>query len=154
MDPPMELCIGINNQPELTIITGVLQAPKALKPPMMEEVIEITTTYNGGANRNPQRIIWTGIDGYTPVTSGNRSVVANGIIAVYTSPPPFAPPSVIWYSIIGNIRQTNTPNLRETNELNAHIDRNLTNDPIVLSVSVQILGDEFSNNSSCNIYSR
>ena len=151
IDPPMELCIGTNNQPELTISTGVIQDQKSLKSPMMEEVIVITTAYNGVANRNPQRISRTGVDGSTLVTSGNRAVVVSGIIYVCPSPPPFAPPYVILDSSIGNIRQNNTPKLRDTNELNAHINRNLTNDPIVLSVSGKILVDEFSDSSSCDL---
>ena len=49
--PPMEPCIGMNNQPFLTISTGVLQVPKALKLPMIEEFIAIMTANNAGVNR-------------------------------------------------------------------------------------------------------
>ena len=56
-----------NNQPALTIITGVVQAPKVIKTPMIEEFIAITTEYNMGSNRTPQRTSRTGVEPSTPV---------------------------------------------------------------------------------------
>ena len=135
----------------MNVSTGVIQAPQALKIPVMQEFIAVTTPYNTREKRTPQRVSRTGINGSTLVTSGNRAVVVSGIIYVCPSPPPFAPPYVILDSSIGKIRQNNTPKLRDTNELNAHINRNLTNDPIVLSVSGKILVDEFSDSSSCDL---
>ena len=43
LDTPTELYIGMNNQPELAISTGVVQDQQARKLPTMEEVIAITT---------------------------------------------------------------------------------------------------------------
>ena len=53
MVPFMEPSIEMNNQSVLNIITGVVQATKAIKLPTMEEVITITTAYTIGANRTP-----------------------------------------------------------------------------------------------------
>ena len=53
MVPFMEPSIEMNNQSVLNIITGVVQATKAIKLPTMEEVITITTVYTIGANRTP-----------------------------------------------------------------------------------------------------
>ena len=121
---------------------------------MMEEFIAITTSYNAGVNRTPRKIIRAVIDGSTPFTSGTRSVHGSGISDVCPSPPPCAPPSVLCNNIIGNIRQTTTPNLRYINELTSPIDRSLTNDTIELSVSSQILSDEFPDSSSYDLSSR
>ena len=64
----IETSIGTDNQPYLIIITGVVQAPKVIKTPMIEEFISIMTEYNMGSNRNPQITSRTGVDGSTPVT--------------------------------------------------------------------------------------
>ena len=99
-----ETSIGANNQPDLTISTGVAQAPKALKLPTMEEVIVITTAFSVGVNRNPRIVIRTGVDGSTPFTSETRAVDGeSGTGAIYPSPPTTTPPSVIWNIIIRNI---------------------------------------------------
>ena len=113
--PLEESRIGTNNQPVLTISTGVVQAPKALRQPVMEKVIAITTAYNVGENRTPQRISKNGIDGSNTVTSGTRAVDGSVISAVCKSTPPCTPTFVLWNNIIGNIRKTTTPKLRETN---------------------------------------
>ena len=87
--PLEESRIGTNNQPVLTISTGVVQAPKALRQPVMEKVIAITTAYNVGENRTPQRISKNGIDGSNTVTSGTRAVDdGSGTSAVCTITPP------------------------------------------------------------------
>ena len=78
MIPPTEPSIGTNNQQVLTIITGVVQAQKALKSTTMEEVITITTAYNMEDNRTPQIFIRTGVDGSTLVTSGTRDADGSG----------------------------------------------------------------------------
>ena len=154
LDPLMELRIGTNNQPVLTISIGVAKALKALKWPTVEEVITITAAYNVGGKRTPQRIRSTGVDGSTPVTSVNRDVDGSGIGTVCPSPPPCAPPSILWNKKIGNIWKTTTPNIRDTNELTSPIDRILNNDTIAPSITSQIIGGEFSNISSFDLYSR
>ena len=119
-----EPSIGTKNKTELTISTGVVQAPQACKSPKMEEVIAIMTAYNTGVNQNPQRTIRTGVGGYTPVTSINRAVDGGSVMSdVCTSPPPCAPPPELWDSSIGNIRKTTDPNLRYTKKLNSPIAR-------------------------------
>ena len=61
------MIISLNNQPVLIISTGVVQDPKELKFPTMEEVISITTVYNTGENKTPWRFSRTVSDGSTPV---------------------------------------------------------------------------------------
>ena len=88
----------------------------------------IMTAYKVGANWNPQRIINTGVDVSTPVTSVTRDVGGvSGTSAVYISPPP--PPSgCIWKVSIGNIRKTTNQKFNKSSELNAPIDITLAND--------------------------
>ena len=113
--PPTETIIGANNEPALTISNGFAQAPKELNMPTMEEFIAITTAYNAGENRTPRRVNRTGIDGSIPVTSGTSSVYVSGTSAVCNITPPYDPHYVLWNKRIGNMRQTNTSNIRETN---------------------------------------
>ena len=119
----------MNNKPDLTISTRVVQAPNVLKTPTMEEVIMIMTSYNIGANRTPWRVIRTGVDGSTLVTVRTRAVDGDsGTSSDFTSTTP--PSGCIWKGSFGNIRQTTTPNLRKYSEFNNPIDRTLTNDSI------------------------
>ena len=141
-------CILVPTVNRLTISNEVVQAPKALKLPTMEQSIAITIVYNARDNQNTWRIRRTDVDGFTPVTSESRTVGGSGISAVYTSATPCAPPYKLWNNSIGNIWQNPNPNLRETNELNDSIGRIFTNDPIAPFISSQILRDELSNNSS------
>ena len=63
-----------------------------------------------------------------------------------------APPSSgLWSPIIGNIRQSTSPNFRNSYELNAAVDRKFSNYPIVLAVSTQVFGGELSDSSSRDI---
>ena len=156
LDPLIETNIVADNQKALKTSTGIVQAPKAIKTPKMEESITVMTAYNTGANRNPRRVIWTGVDDSTPVTSGTRAIdgstpVSGGSIssAVFTISPP---PSIIWKGSIGNIRKTTTPNFKKPSELNAPVDRTLTSYYISQSPRSKILRDEFSDSSSRDIY--
>ena len=106
LDPPTELSIDTDNQTDLTSSTGVVQAQQALKTPVMEEVIVVTTLYNTGANRTPWRVSSTGIDGTTPATSSSAIIDVDSCL----SPTPTS--GRIWNGSIENIRQTNTPNFR------------------------------------------
>ena len=87
--------IVTNNQPALNISNEFVQDTQAQNLPTTEEVIAIMTAYNAGANMTPRRISKTGIYGSTPVTSVTRDVDESVISAVYTSPPPCDPPSVL-----------------------------------------------------------
>ena len=92
----------------MSISTGVVQVPQALKTPMMEEVIAFMTAYNIGANRNHCIFIRTGIDCTTPDPS------SSGSSAVANCPSPNPSYACIWKVIIGNIRKNNTPNFRKS----------------------------------------
>ena len=82
---------------------------------MMEEVISITTAYNTEAKRNHPKTRKTGVDGYTLVNSGTRSVDGGSKnSAVCPSKQPCTPPSVLCYISIVNMQKTTTPNIRET----------------------------------------
>ena len=69
----------------MTVITGFIQTPHTLKTPTIQELIPVTTPYNAGVNRNPQRVTRTGIDGSTPdESSSETSAVAS---CTSTTPP-------------------------------------------------------------------
>ena len=74
--PPTETIIGANNEPDLKISTGVVQAPQVLKTPVMQEFSTETASYKTGENRTPWSISRTGIDATTPAS------VSSGISAV------------------------------------------------------------------------
>ena len=140
LDLLMEPNIGANNQTSLTTSTEAVKSPKALKTPVMEEVIMITTAYNTRENRTPWRVSSTDVDVSNPFTSVTRDVDGDsGTSAVFTSPPP--PYCCIRNLSIGNIRQTTTPIFRKCSELNTPIGRKLTNDLISPSIRSQIICD-------------
>ena len=112
--PLMEPCIGMKNQPVLTIIIGVVQATNAQTLPMMKEAIAITTVYNAGEIRTPRRISRTVVYGSNPYTSTARAFDGSVISDIYPNPPPCTPPYILWYRSIGNIRQTTTPKRKKT----------------------------------------
>ena len=56
--------------------------------------------------------------------------------------------------MIGNIQQSASPNFRNSDELNAVVDINFSNDPIVPSFRTQVFGDKISDISSRYIYMR
>ena len=109
----------------------------------------------------------TGVDGTTPVQSvisetstPAPSVISGtiidgtssptcGIIGTNTSPPS----SGLWILRIGNIRQSDSPNFRKSDELNADINRDFSNDPIATPIITQVLCDELSNRSIRDINS-
>ena len=93
----------------MTVSTGVIQVPQALKTPVMQELITFTTLYNTGASMNPQRVTRTDIAGSTPAAS------RSGTIAISSFPSTNPPYVYICIGSIGNIGQTNTPSFRETN---------------------------------------
>ena len=66
---PMESIIIANNKPSMTVRTVFIQVPQALKTPVMQEFITVTTPYNMGAKRAPCIVFRTGVDGSTPADS-------------------------------------------------------------------------------------
>ena len=143
--PPTEPSIIANNQPAMTVVTGVIQAPQALKTPAKQEFIVCTTPYNTGANRTTCRFIRTEIDGYILAAIGSGT----SFVAIRPSPTPHS--FYIWNGRIVNIGQTNTPSFRETSGLHASIDIILSNDLNAPSAGSQILYDEFSVKYGSNI---
>ena len=69
--PPTELSIIANNQPAMTVSTGVIQLPQVLRTPEMQEFITVTTLYNTGSNRTPLRVIMAFVYVSTPAASGS-----------------------------------------------------------------------------------
>ena len=108
---------------------------QAIKTPTVQEFIADTAPYNTGANRTPWRFIRTGINGSIPSASG---IVAR-VVTICTIPNP--PYLCIWNGTIGNIRQTTTPNFRETSEFHTSIYRILSNDSNAWSLGSNILRD-------------
>ena len=129
-----EPSIGTNNQPDLTISTGVVHVLHALKRPVTEEVIADTTAYNTGANRTPRRVSRNGIDitNPSPSRSGSSSVSSCSLNKPY---------GCVWKRSNGNIRKTTNLNSGKTSELNATIDITSTDNSILTSISIQIIGD-------------
>ena len=69
--PPTELIIIEKNQPAITVSTGIIQAPHALKTPAMHKLIGVTTPNNTGANSTQRRVNRSIIDGSNPSVSGS-----------------------------------------------------------------------------------
>ena len=132
----------------MTAIVGVIQGSQALKMPVMQKFIVVTTLCNTAENRTPLIVSRTENDFFTPAAS------SSGHSAV-SSCPILIPPSVcICNGSIGNIRHTDKPNVSETSEFNTSIDRILSNYFIAPYVVSQILCDEFFVSSRRNIYLR
>ena len=120
--PPKETNIIVKNQLAMKFSTGGIQAPQALYIPATQELIVVMTKYNTGENKTTQRVSCTGINGSNTAASDSGT----SAVASFTSP---TPPSVLnWNGSIGNIRKTDTPNFRETSELQTSIDRIFSND--------------------------
>ena len=112
----------------------------------MQEFISVATPYNTAANRTPWRVFRNVTDGSTPDVSDSGTSDVDG----FPSP---TPPSVFnWNVIIGNIRQNNTTNFRETSELDDSIDRSVSNYSNAPSVVSQKLRDEFSVSSRRGLF--
>ena len=111
----------------------------------MEEAVTVKNAYRTGENSTHRRVSRTGIDRTIPYPSSIITID----MASCTSP---TPPSVyILKGGIGNICQTTTLNFSKSSELNAPIDRILTNDYIYPSVRSQIVNDELFDSSSRDI---
>ena len=132
----------------MTVSTGVIQAPQALKAPAMQEFIVVVTPYNTGENRTTWRLFRKGNNGSNPGSSGS------GTSAVYSCPSPTPPSVCTCNGSVVNIGQTTTPKFRNTSELYAFIDKRLYNNSNVPSIVSQILRDELPVSSGRDIYSR
>ena len=104
--PPAETIIIKNNQSYMAVSTGFMQAPQALKTPVMQEFISVITLYNTQANRTPHRVSRTIVDGST--TDNSVGVNSDVVRCPSTTPPSIC----FWRGSIVNIGQTNTPNFR------------------------------------------
>ena len=145
--PPKETNNIVNNQLAMNFSTGGIQALQALYIPATQEVIVVMTKYNTGEKKTTQRVSCTGINGSNTAASDSGT----SAVASFTSP---TPPYVFnWNGRIGNIRQTATPNFRETSELQTSIDRIFSNDYNAPSVGSKIIHDELSVSSRRDFYS-
>ena len=106
--PHMEPSIVLKNKHDMTISTGFIQAPQVNKPPVMQELVLVTTLYNMGENRNPRRVRRTNVDVSTPDSSGSGT---SDVASCPRTTPCFV---FIWNGSIGNMMQTTTPNFRAT----------------------------------------
>ena len=149
MDPR----IGAKNQLALSISNGIIQAPQTCKLPSVQENVADSASNNTGTNRTPRRVGKTEVDRTTPVPSGiggSSTPAPSGISGTSSDPPSVG----FWIPRIGNIQKLTCPNFKKCVELNAAVDRNVSNDPIAPLVSTQVFGDESSNSSSRDIYTR
>ena len=155
-------------------IGTIVMVPQMLKSPEVQEIVTDTASNNTGINRTPQQISKTGIGGTTPYHSGisetstpalsdiNGTIIdrnyaptcgiieTSGISGTSAAPPS----SGLWSPRIVNIRQSTTPNFRKSNELNADISREFSNDTIVPTVITQVFYDKLSSTPSRDIYTR
>ena len=106
----------------------------------MQEFVTDVSSNNTGTNRTPCQDRRTDID--------RTTLVPSGIIDNNATPPS----AFLWKPRIGIIRKSTTQNFRKSDELNASIGRNFSNDPIAIPVSSQEFGDELSDSSSKYIY--
>ena len=82
--------IDENNKPYLLISTGAVQAPQALKYPVVQEIVADTASKNTGENRTLRRVSRTGIEVNNPVPngiSGTYTPYPIGILVTSASPP-------------------------------------------------------------------
>ena len=151
--PPTNPIIGVIAQAIHTPISTVVQ-----------EIFTDADLNNMETNRTPQIISSTVVDGTTPVHSGisetstpypsaisrtridGNSAPTCGIsgtsgISGASAGPPYGS---LWSPRIGNIRQSTSQNFRESDELNADVDRKFSNYPIAPPVSTQVFGDKLS----------
>ena len=99
----------MKNQPDMNVRNGFIQAPKAIKMPVMQEFVTVTTPYN----TINWRFISIGVNVSTPASSGS----VNNYVASCPSP---TPPSVcIWNGRICKYRADYYPKL-QVNQLISH----------------------------------
>ena len=118
---------------------------------MVQGIVTDDTSKNTGTNRAPWRVIRNGIYGTNPVQSemsGTSTPAYSGISGTSAD----TPSGGLCIPRIGNIRQSSSPNFRNSDGLNADVDRNLSNDPIVPPISTQVFGQELSDSSRRDIY--
>ena len=132
--------------------------------PDLKEIFADATLGNAWKNRTPQKISRTGIDGSIPISNPIRSGMRKYStpdssdssltrINIGTSDTTTAPPCGLSTSPeIGNIRQSATPNPRDSDKLDTSIDRYLTNNLIAQPIFTDVLSKKPSNGSSWDLY--
>ena len=95
-------------------------------------------------NRTLRRVSRTGVDRMNPSLRG-----ICGTSAYFSSPPPYGG---LWRPGIINKRQSTSPNFWESNELDASIDGNFSDDTIAPPVLTQLFSDKISNSSIKDLY--
>ena len=134
--------------------------------PLVKEIFVDVTSCNAWTNRTPRRIGRTGVDGSilisSPIHSGmsksstpdysdsSRTIISIGTSDTTSEPP--CDPNVI--SKIGDIRQSATPDLRDSNKLYTYVDGKFTNNLVAPLIFTDVLGDKLFNSSSRDIYAR
>ena len=98
--------------------------------------------YRMGPNRTPPQVIRNDVD---TTTSYLR-----GVCETSASPPS----GRFWSPGISNKRQYTSPNLWNSDEFGAAVDRNFFGNPIITPVLIQVFNDKLSNSSSRDIYAR
>ena len=142
LTPPTDPSIVMNNKVDLSIITGIVHVPQTLKLPAVQEIVAGPSSNRTGTNRTPRQISRTGIDRTIPVPSGISGTSA------------FPPSGGLWSPIFGNIWQSTSPNFSKSNEFNASVNRNFSNDPIAPLVITHVFGDKLSYSYSSFLYKR
>ena len=139
---PKNSNIVTKNQPTLFIIAGVVQAPHALHSPAVQEIVVDAALNRTGPTRTLRQFIRTVLDGTNPDLSD--------ICGTSASPPS----GDLWSPGIVNKQKPNLPNLCKSDELDAVIDKKITNNTIEPPVIAQLFSDKLFDSHIRDIYAR
>ena len=147
-------------------IGAIKMAPQTLLMSAVQKIFLETASGNIWESRIPRRISRTDIDGstpiYTPIHSGisknstlypresTGTMIPIGISGTSTAPLACD----LWIPEIWNKRQPASPNLRNSDKLDAAVDGNFTNNPVSPPIFTEVFCDKVSDSYIWNIYAR
>ena len=132
--------IGENNQPALLISAGVAKAPQALQLHVVQKIVAETALNRTGPNRTLSQVIRVGVYGMTTAFS---VIFGTSDSQIYGG---------LWSPRIVNKWQYTSPYFNKSDGLDAVVDGNVTNNPVVPPVLTQVSSDKISDSSSRYIY--
>ena len=135
------------------MIAVIIMTPQTLLMPAIKKIIVGATSGNAWTDRTPRRISRAGIDVSIPISapihsgrikystpyysdsSGTRVPIGNSGISTAT------PCGINMIPKIGDIWQSSTPDIRDSDKLDTSIDVNFTNDLVELPNFTVVLSD-------------
>ena len=124
-------------------IAAIILTPQKLMTPTVKGIVSYATSGNMWTNMTLRQISRTGIDRFIPISTPIHRIMSKYFdpyssdssvnrIPIGTSDTTNSPPCDLNVSLkIGNIWQTTTPNLRDSNNLDTSIDGEFTNNLVV-----------------------